>query len=834
MAKNYAIVIGINKYDRFKHLKYAKRDAEKMRDFFKDVAKFDEVHFFSDDSPDIILKNGRSTSSLPSVGNLHSYLDEWFDESFLNLAEGDNFWFFFAGHGFEINNKDYLAMIDGNTSTTTGIEVNYICERLINCGSANVILILDACRSGGNDTSTGARGNESGIGNQEQQGVFTIYACSKKKTSYEIDELEHGVFTYALLEGLKLCKGNRSLTAKELEEYLQSRVSKLCSKYEKPKQVPCIAAPVSIGQSNVIFLPQIPEYYQKIAEVSAKKERASWLANEEGKLKEALEICRELDILTKGSDEQVTKMIAKIERKIGERSKVRLKVRIVNLCQSILNIGQTRNRNNFLQNFFLSQFFLLPFGAVVVAILTYQIASENIKIPFVNYSKNVGNLPAGTSNIEPKPTTIADLCSSYVNNSYISCKNETWDEKIAGNNQLVRDGIANGNLTDSQVHVIAVVVPGDNSSPFISKHILQGIADKQKKFNNEFNGKSSNSWKIFVLIARESKNGSDKNQNEIANGGSPRADELVKQSRILGVIGPYSSPSLVNVVNKYCNKNLTLLSPTVSIPREDLKLKFEQYYKNVILNAECFFRTTGTNENASLRLLNYLNDNGYKNVLILKNENDAFADSFWISFKREKEKFSGLSFPENIASLSKKQQIKSKIEQWKNDYNLVADKTAILMIKGPKKNIDNTIAMEVVKNNDGKFLIIASNPVYQPTLLENLQYGNSPKVIKKMIIAVPWFPNEKDSSKLGKPISDLDSFYAMSYDATEVLIQAISQEASVKQPTREGVRSQFNNLKKMEGATDKITLTNGDRVEENYKLIQPNCQDNKNCEWVAF
>ena len=47
MSKNWAIVIGINQYNpnNFAALKYAKRDAELMRDFFRD-AQFDEVCFF--------------------------------------------------------------------------------------------------------------------------------------------------------------------------------------------------------------------------------------------------------------------------------------------------------------------------------------------------------------------------------------------------------------------------------------------------------------------------------------------------------------------------------------------------------------------------------------------------------------------------------------------------------------------------------------------------------------------------------------------------------------------------------------------------------------------
>jgi ABC-type branched-subunit amino acid transport system substrate-binding protein len=828
MAKNYAIVIGINKYERLSHLKYAKRDAEKMRDFFNDIANFDRVDFFSDDSPDIILRNGRSTtSSLPSLGNLHSYLEEWFDKSFLKLAEGDNFWFFFAGHGFEIDNKDYLVPIDGNTSARTGIEVNYIRERLINCGSANVILIIDACRSGGDNPSTGARGNESGIGNQEQQGVFTIYACSRKKTSYEIDELEHGVFTYALLEGLKSCEGNRSLTAKELEEYLKSRVPQLCSEYKKPNQLPCIGTPESASQSNVILLPQIPEYYQKITEITAKKQRAYWLANNEGKLKEALKIAREADVLANGGDEQVTSLIAEIERKISKKPKVRLKVKLVQLWQSMLNVY--RNKNDFLQKLFSPQFLILFFiSGFALAVLLYQIVPGRIKItPWTDTNGSGSDITIPDTS--QKSTTIKGFCNNF-NNTYVSCENEAWNKKITSNNKQILKNIDHGYLIDSQVHVIAAVVPGDNSPSFVSQHILQGIADEQEKFNRE-----SSSWKIFVLIAREKNNDFDKNQNEIANGGADIADELVKQPRILGVIAPYSSPSLVNIINKYCDNNLTLLSPTVSISREYLETKFKQYYNNKFsLNAKCFFRNTGTNKDASARLLSYLSEHQYEKVLVLKSNNDAFADSFWHDFQIQKSNYSQISFPSKIVLLSKN--TKPTIDQWKKNYGSVSDKTAILMIKGPKGATDriDEITDEVIKNNDGKFLILASNPVYQPNLIGELNLVASPTAISKIIIAVPWFPTKDEISQLKMSTSDLDSFYAMSFDATKLLIEAISKDAMGKKPTKEGVQYQLNRLGEMKGMTGDINLKNNDRYNSSYKLIQPNCQDNKNCEWLMF
>jgi uncharacterized caspase-like protein len=92
MGKNRAISIGINKYEFLQPLKYAKRDAELMQEFLRNQAGFEQVLFFSDDSPDFM-----GSSTRPSFTNLRRVLRTMFEKPF--MGDGDNFWFFFSGHG---------------------------------------------------------------------------------------------------------------------------------------------------------------------------------------------------------------------------------------------------------------------------------------------------------------------------------------------------------------------------------------------------------------------------------------------------------------------------------------------------------------------------------------------------------------------------------------------------------------------------------------------------------------------------------------------------------------------------------------------------------------
>ena len=243
MAKNWAVVIGINEYEHLQRpLKYAKRDAELMRNFLCNEAGFEKVYHFSEDSSEKQL--------LPTRSNVMRLLQVRFEQPFMNA--GDNFWFFFSGHGIRQNGCDYLMPTDGfpEDIANSNISVNYIIQRLRGCGADNIILILDACRDEGKSVE--------GIGRQtaeqaRQMGVISIASCSPNQISYEIEDLQQGVFTCALLEGLGT--QGRCGTVERLNQYLIHRVPELNRQFGKPKQIPLtIAEPIE--KSHLILLPK--------------------------------------------------------------------------------------------------------------------------------------------------------------------------------------------------------------------------------------------------------------------------------------------------------------------------------------------------------------------------------------------------------------------------------------------------------------------------------------------------------------------------------------------------------------------------------------------------
>ena len=249
MAKNWAIIIGVNQYDNLSELRYAQRDAELMRDYFLKEAGFEKVYYFSDNSPPI-ADAGKPFPSQPTYAALKRFLRVRFNQPFLKA--GDNLWFFFSGHGLRHTDRDYLMPSDADPHPDgiedTAIPINYITERLRRCGADNVVLLLDACRN--EQSSKGL-----GVGEEKQQGVITIASCSPAERSYEIENLQQGSFTCALLEALRIQGEGNCATVERLYQRLCYRVSEINNYYKKPRQTPYVIAEPAT-KYHLILLPK--------------------------------------------------------------------------------------------------------------------------------------------------------------------------------------------------------------------------------------------------------------------------------------------------------------------------------------------------------------------------------------------------------------------------------------------------------------------------------------------------------------------------------------------------------------------------------------------------
>ncbi|MGC1306016.1 MAG: SUMF1/EgtB/PvdO family nonheme iron enzyme [Phormidesmis sp.] len=251
MSKNWAICIGIDNYRFVGKLQYAGRDAREMGKFCQEDLRFDKVFYFAEGAPDVEIgqASGNLIEALPTIGNLGRFLNVQFKQrNFLNPQ--DNLWFFFAGHGVRREGIDYLLPIDGDPDRViqTGLPIHEVAERLRRCGAGNIVLMLDACRSGD------ARDIDFvGIGMEPQQGVVTLFSCTANEKSYEIEALEHGAFTWALLDSLRL-PGSECATVDRLSRRLKQRVGELNREHGKASQTPLVRAE-PIDKLHLVLLP---------------------------------------------------------------------------------------------------------------------------------------------------------------------------------------------------------------------------------------------------------------------------------------------------------------------------------------------------------------------------------------------------------------------------------------------------------------------------------------------------------------------------------------------------------------------------------------------------
>ncbi|MEH1778494.1 MAG: caspase family protein [Nostoc sp.] len=122
MGKNWVIVVGINNYDNLQSLNYAKGDAEAMKAWFEDEAKFDQVFLFTEDSP--AIKTNPPIQTQPTQGRFKRFLNAQFEKPLLKPE--DNLWFFFAGHGKRYVDQDYLMFLDSDPLVTRVLARDYV------------------------------------------------------------------------------------------------------------------------------------------------------------------------------------------------------------------------------------------------------------------------------------------------------------------------------------------------------------------------------------------------------------------------------------------------------------------------------------------------------------------------------------------------------------------------------------------------------------------------------------------------------------------------------------------------------------------------------------
>jgi WD40 repeat protein len=235
----HLIVIGIDKYKNAKYnLNYAKADATG----FKEAIEKGGSAIFS--KTNVVLINDENATN----ANISAELDK----IKANATARDVFIFYYAGHGV-MNDKNEFYLVPHDVIQLYGAD-GALAQKGLSSGqlqqfskdikAQKQLFILDACQSAGAlEVLVAARGaaEEKAIAQLARStGTHWLTASGSQQFASEFSQLGHGTFTYVLLEALsgKADKGDKKITVKEIDMYLQERVPEVTSKYKGTPQYP--------------------------------------------------------------------------------------------------------------------------------------------------------------------------------------------------------------------------------------------------------------------------------------------------------------------------------------------------------------------------------------------------------------------------------------------------------------------------------------------------------------------------------------------------------------------------------------------------------------------
>ena len=235
----HLIVVGINTYKNPKYnLNYALADATAFAEAITNGSK----DLFTKTNT-IIIKDADATKDGMTAA---------FEKIKAAAMPQDLFIFYYAGHGVINDKKEFflvpydVTQLYGNDGALqqNGFSAMQMQQMSKDIKAQKQLFILDACQSAGAlNVVAGARGaaEEKAIAQLARAtGTYWLTASSSEQFASEFSQLGHGSFTYCLLQAFKgeANLGDKKLTVKILDAYLQTKVPEVTQKYKGTAQYP--------------------------------------------------------------------------------------------------------------------------------------------------------------------------------------------------------------------------------------------------------------------------------------------------------------------------------------------------------------------------------------------------------------------------------------------------------------------------------------------------------------------------------------------------------------------------------------------------------------------
>jgi hypothetical protein len=246
---DYAFIIGIGKYREsiIPSIKYSERDAEI-------VAKYLE-HIGGIPRQNIKLLTGENATK----SDLVAYSKEWLER---RATSNSRIFIYYAGHGAPDpqSREAYIVPYEGHPDFPSKLyPLKELYETLGQLPAREIIVMLDSCFSGAQGrsvTSKGARPISISIENPvlASKNITVIAGSTGNQISSDYDKVEHGLFTYYLLRGMRGDADtdmNGKIELGELYHYVRSNVSERASLELNRDQTPVILPPVDNAKDKL-------------------------------------------------------------------------------------------------------------------------------------------------------------------------------------------------------------------------------------------------------------------------------------------------------------------------------------------------------------------------------------------------------------------------------------------------------------------------------------------------------------------------------------------------------------------------------------------------------
>lgn len=220
-GQSWAVVVGIDDYQKVGKLRYAVNDAKAVKQMLQDKYGFSEDHIFT-------LYDNKATKSgiLQMIG----------DELPYKIGDRDRLLIYFAGHGESSLDNGYLIPVDYRQGEyrASAISMTELKDILKDIKAKHIYMVLDACYSGMFFTTRAA-----GV---EKEHPRYLQEITKRKArqaltaggkepvndgGYKNHSAFTGTFLEALSTGIADYNGDGIITASEINAYIQPKVAEI-------------------------------------------------------------------------------------------------------------------------------------------------------------------------------------------------------------------------------------------------------------------------------------------------------------------------------------------------------------------------------------------------------------------------------------------------------------------------------------------------------------------------------------------------------------------------------------------------------------------------------